>query len=161
MSYEDLDPEVAADLAFRDASERDPKRAREMPAWAPPRVVSRVPCRGRCGVVVDWPEEAELAAQTWDRVLADRGEAAIDRTMTVFCSACRARGAEMRAAGNRKMVDAMAEAIRELKLGCQPHRENELLDKLERAGHPDIAGLKQWLKDRDSKKGGRTTKGDL
>jgi hypothetical protein len=156
----DEDPEVLADLRFRESSARDRTRTGET-RWTPPKVVDRVPCRGRCGSVVEWTEEAEEAFTTWNRVLAKRDEAPLDRTRIVFCNACRAEGARAGAERNRKMVDAIAGAIRELKDGCESHREHELLDKLERAGHPDIPGLKQWLREKNAKGSKRVTRGAL
>lgn len=157
---DEMDPEVLADLRLRAATERDPSRSREMPSWSPPKVHSQVPCRGRCGAVVDWNEDAEERFQIFNRELERRNEAPLDRTKIVFCNACRAEGAKAAADRNRKLNDAVGAAIRELKMGCQSHREHELLDKLEKAGHPDIAGLRQWLKDQAAK-GKRGNKGDL
>lgn len=154
----DEDPEVVADLRLRAATERDPNRSREMPRYEPAKIHSHVPCRGRCGAIVSWTEEAEHAFQTWNRVLAAKAEAPLDKTRIVFCNTCRQRGAELTADANRKKVDAMAAAIRELKIGCHEHRENELLDKLEQAGHPDVPGLRQWLRD-NAGKSKRQTKG--
>ena len=158
---DEMDPEVLADLRLRASTERDRSRSREMPAYQPARVVDRVPCRGRCGSVVEWTEEAEEAFVTWNRVLARRDEAPLDKTRIVFCNACREEGAKAAAERNRKMVNAIADAIRELKNGCESHREHELLDKLERAGHPDIAGLKQWLRERSAKGNKRVSRGDV
>lgn len=159
---DETDPEVLADLQLRAFTERDQTRSREMPAYRPARVVDRVPCRGRCGSVVEWTEEAEEAFTTWNRVLAQRDEAPLDKTRIAFCNACRDEGTKAAAARNRKMVDAIAGAIRELKDGCDPARELELLGKLEKAGHPDIVGLKQWLANKaNSKSNRKITRGAL
>ena len=158
MSYEE-DPEVIADLRLRASSQFDRTRTGEVP-WTPPKIHSQVPCRNRCGALVDWTEEAQEAFEVWNRVLARRNESALDQTRIVFCDPCRSKGKPLLAANNRKLVDAVAAAIRELKNGCESHREHELLDKLDKAGHPDVAGLKQWLADK-ANKGRKVTKGSL
>lgn len=157
---DEIDPEVLEDLRLRASTERDRSRSREMPAWAPPKIHSNVPCRGRCGSVVEWTEDAEERFQIFNRELARRNDAPLDKTKIAFCNACRAVGDTAAAARNRKLVDAVAAAIRELKDGCESTREYELLGKLEKAGHPDIAGLKQWLTDKASK-GKRATRGSF
>lgn len=156
---DETDPEVLADLRLRDTSMRDCTRTGEA-HWTPPKIHSKVPCRGRCGSVVDWAEDAEERFQIFCRELAKRNQAQLDRTQIVFCDNCRAIGNLAAAQRNRKLVDAVAVAIRELKDGCEPHREHELIDKLTRAGHPDIAGLVQWLKDKKNS-AKRVTRGAL
>ena len=159
MTYDSDDPEVIADLRLRASSQYDRSRTGEVP-WTPPKIHSQVPCRNRCGALVDWTEEAQEAMEVWNRVLARRGETPLDQTRVVFCNPCRAGGRKQLAANNRKLVDDVAKAIRELKAGVELHRENELLDKLEKAGLPDVSGLRQWLADKANKKQ-KVTRGSL
>jgi hypothetical protein len=153
MSHDDMDPEVRADLELRErlAASRprvsDGQFAEKIREAAKPRIIERVPCRNRCGAVADWTEEAEQAFMTFNHKLASAAEAPLDKTRIVFCPSCARRLSAESSQRNRMMVNKIGDAIRELKAGCPPRREDELLDKLERSGHPDIAGLKQWLKD--------------
>lgn len=161
MSF-DEDPEVVADLRLRAATERDSSRSREMPVYAPAKVIDRVPCRNRCGSVVSWTEEAEQTFQTFNRQLARRAEAPLDITRILFCPSCEAAGRKARAAALPEFHAKIAEAIRELKAGCDDARQRELLEKLKKAGHPDVAGLEQWLRDQaNGKHGKRVTRGAL
>jgi hypothetical protein len=157
----DIDPEVLHDAYLRAVSERDTARGRDLPEWSPPKIHSQVPCRGRCGSLVDWTEDAEDRLQMFNRELVRRNDAPLDQTKIAFCGACREAGTTAAAQRNRKLVDAMAEAIKELKDGCESHREYELLDKLKRAGHPDVDGLTQWLTDKNNKGSKRIGKGSL
>src|SRR5689334_13171709 len=109
MSDRELDPEVLADLRLRAATERERGHLRDapMPTWQPPKIVDRVPCRGRCGNLVDWTDAAEERVAVFNRRLLATREAPIDKTRVVFCSACSAKGREMAAENNTKKADAM------------------------------------------------------
>jgi hypothetical protein len=155
----DIDPEVLADIQLRNRSQYDRTRT-GAPEWTPPKIHSHVPCRNRCGAVTEWTEDAEERFEIFNRILARRNEAQLDRTKIVFCDKCRGDGAKQSSERNRKLVDAVAVAIRGLKDGCDAARELELLAKLDKAGHPDIAGLKQWLGDKAKGKS-RVKKGDM
>ncbi len=77
----------------------------------------------------------------WDRKLASDDEAGLDRTRIAFCDACTKLGKGMQGDRNRKAVEAMREAIVELKSAGNPRGEKTLIAKIERIGHPDISGL--------------------
>ncbi len=146
-----LDPEVLADLRLREATERDATRSREMPKYVAPRIVERVPCRARCGQLADWTDEAEQAFETFNRALAAKADAPLDKTKIAFCSACVDEGRKLIADNSRKHVDKLAEKVRELKDSERPWDEGELLSQLRKLGHPDIPGLVSALRDRRDK----------
>ena len=161
---DEMDPEVAADLRLREASRFDRSRNQgDMPKYVPAKVIDRVPCRNRCGAVVSWTEEAESTFQTFNRQLAKKLEPQLDKTKIVFCNTCRASGVAQAADRNRKQVDYIAGIIRELKGGLDGDKYREAIDKLKKAGHPDIDGLEQALREKAaSKPGGRKfSKGSL
>lgn len=158
---DEIDPEVLADIRLRDATTRDQTRSGEV-RWVPPHIVDRVPCRNRCGSLVDWTEEAEDAFQKFNGMLAGKADAPLDKMQIMFCRRCRAEGEKKRADGLRGFYDRVNEAIRELKNGCEPSRERELLEKLHRAGHPDVKGLEQCLRDKaNAKSSRRVARGSL
>lgn len=157
---DEIDPEVLADLRLRASSQHDRTRT-GAGTWSPPKIVDRVPCRNRCGAVVAWTAEAEDTFQTFNRQLAARADAPLDKTRIMFCARCEAEGRAQRATGLRGLHAKVAEAIRELKNGCEPDRERELLAKLSKAGHPDVKGLEQWLREKAAKSSRRVTRGSL
>lgn len=164
MRFEE-DPEVVADLKLRAATEHDRSRSREMPVFAPSPTIARVPCRGRCGITVEWSEDAEDRFRMFNRILAAKSDAPLDKTRIVFCRVCASRGSAGAAENNRQKVDAMAKWIRELKADPSPNgeRERELLEKL-KPHHPDLDGLTQAIKTRretSSSKHGRVRRGSL
>jgi hypothetical protein len=147
VSFEE-DPEVVADLKLRAATERDRSRSREMPAFVPPKFKGKVPCRGRCGGVVDWTEDAEERFEMFNRILKSKMEAPLDKTLIVFCEKCKSVGLAAAAAVNLKKVEVMAKLIRELKTKSDPPGETEILEKLKKLDHPDIPGLLISLRDK-------------
>lgn len=165
---DELDPEVIADLRLREYTARsrpglsDAAFGQAIRAAAIPKVVDRVPCRNRCGAVVAWTEEAEDTFQTFNRQLARKVEAQLDKTRIVFCSTCRTNGLAMGAERNRKQVDYIAPLIRELKNGPSADRYREILDSLRKAGHPDVDGLHAALLEKAAAKGTkRVARGSL
>jgi hypothetical protein len=162
MSDEE-DPEVEADIRLRESSRFDRSRNQgDAPTYVPPKIVDRVPCRNRCGSVVSWTEEAENTFQTFNRHLAGRAEAQLDKTKIAFCNTCRTAGVGLAAERNRKQVDYIAARVRELKGGCNSDRYGELLKELTKAGHPDVDGLRQALTDKaNAKSSKRVAKGSL
>jgi hypothetical protein len=156
------DPEVIADLKLRAATEHDRLRSREMPAFVPSPVIDRVPCRNRCGAVVGWTEQAEETFQTFNRELARKMEPQLDKTRIVFCNTCRMAGGALSADRNRKQVDFVAQVIRELKSGLNGEKYQEAIQKLRKAGHPDVEGLEQTLRDKEAAKPSKKfTRGSL
>lgn len=155
MSFEE-DPEVVADLRLRAYTERsrtgistEAFGAAVRQAATPPRIVDKVPCRGRCGALVDWPEDAEDRFQLFNRILASKAEAPLDKTRITFCDKCRATGMAMQGERNRKATDMMQQLIAELKAGPKSSdRERELLEKIKKLGHPDVNELVQAIKAR-------------
>ncbi|NUO49774.1 MAG: hypothetical protein HOV80_13040 [Polyangiaceae bacterium] len=162
MSFEE-DPEVIADLRFRESSMFDRTRTGEA-RWSAPTIVERVPCRARCGAVVEWTDEAEERFQIFNRHLIGKREAPLDKTKICFCDGCRAKGRKAAAESNRDRVDYMRPLILELRGDPAPNgqREREIIEKLKKAGHPDIEGLCQAIKARrESKPQGRTRRGAM
>lgn len=93
-----LDPEVLADLRRREASERDPSRARRDPTdWTPPVIVEHWPCRGGCGQMVGVTREAIDALATGNALLAKRREPPISKAKVVWCPDCKRRDDELAA----------------------------------------------------------------
>lgn len=89
MSSDD-DPEVAADIARRDASERDPARTRGRGAyaWKAPVVAEQWPCALGCGAIVAVTRE-EIDAHAWGNEQAvSKGFPPIPRELP--CAACKA-----------------------------------------------------------------------
>lgn len=162
MSFEE-DPEVIADLRLRESSTRDRTRTGET-KWQPPKIVEHVPCRARCGAMAEWTEEAEERFAMFNRMLASRMDAPLDKTRIVFCNACRAKGVGAAADSNRDRVAYMRPLILELRGEPAPkaEREREILEKLKKAGHPDLGGLvKAIAARRESKPQGRTRRSSL
>jgi hypothetical protein len=152
MSFSE-DPEVVADIKLRAATLRDSSRSREMPTFIPARITGQVPCRGRCGSLVDWTEEAEERFAIFNRILARKMEAPLDKTRIAFCNKCRTTGMAMQGERNRKATDLMKQFIVELKNGPKSaERERELVDKITKLGHPDVAGLVQAIQERKASK---------
>lgn len=149
MSFDEEDPEVVADIRFREASTRDRSRSGEA-RWQAPEIVDRVPCRARCGSLVDWTEEAEERFAIFNRQLKRKMEAPLDKTKIVFCDGCRTKGLKAAAERNRDAVEFMKPLILELRGEPAPkgEREREIIEKLKKAGHPDIEGLCQAIKTR-------------
>jgi hypothetical protein len=147
VSFDEEDPEVIADLKLRAYTERDRSRSREMPTYVPAKIIGQVPCRGRCGALVEWPEDAEERFAIFNRILASKAEAPLDKTRIAFCSRCVARGREGAADANRKGVEGMARLIRELRSDPGPNfeREKEILEKL-KPHHPDLTGLVEAIR---------------
>lgn len=158
MSDEE-DPEVAADLALREhaAATRprmsDAQFGRALNKAAAPAVIGVVPCRGRCGSVVDWTEEAEHAFDAFNRKLSRDREAPLDKTRIAFCNRCRTHGAKLSAENNRKQVDKLAELIRELKdePPPRPDRERDIVEKIKALNHPDVDALVLTIREKRAK----------
>jgi hypothetical protein len=149
VSDDEEDPEVIADLRLRAASEFDRTRTRPTGhrSFSPDPVIGQVPCRGRCGALADWTESAENAFQTWNRVLERRDEGPLDKTRIVFCETCRKLGQHMSAERNRVHVDKLADLIRQLKESTEPESERDLIERIAKLNHPDVAGLVKAIKD--------------
>lgn len=157
---DESDPEVAADLALRAASERDTTRTRGhgVYGYVQPPTVEHWPCRGGCGVMVAITQEALHAAAVHDRELARRREAPIPRAKCVFCDKCRALGVDIAAERNRKHVDALAELVRELKASPGPgvERERQLIHNIRLMHHPDVDGLVRAIAERRASETGKS-----
>lgn len=165
----EIDPEVAADLALRASSQFDTDRTRGAVGvsgarWSPPKFVTQWPCRGKCGVLVDVDEFTVEVFAKFNRVLRQRDEQPLDASAIVFCDACRDQGKALAAQRNRQKVDAIGNAIRELKeLAAQPEtprsleQQRDILMKLRKHGHPDVDGLVLAIRESlSAKKKGRT-----
>jgi hypothetical protein len=165
---DEQDPEVVADLqlrAYTAASRKglsDAQFGDAIKAAATPRIIDKVPCRARCGRLTEWTEEAQDAFDTFNRKLSGEREAPLDKTRIAFCDNCRKLGATYAADRNRKQVDALAVLIRELKDEPPPNtqRERELVEAIKKAGHPDVEGLVQTVREKRAKQPtGKRTRG--
>lgn len=162
------DPEVIADMQLRARTERDRGRltdaqfAAKIRDAAKPKIIERVPCRGRCGALVDWTEEAEESFRTFSRILLAKRDAPLDKTRIVFCVACRARGRIEAGDGNRRHVDELRDAIRRIKGSANPDSERDLIQKLRDLKHPDVEGLLEALRTKGVKQpGSRARRGAM
>lgn len=162
----DEDPEVVADrqLQTYTAASRpgltESEFAAKIREVAKPSIVGVVPCRNRCGSVVDWTEESEYAFEVHNRELQRQNEPSLDKTKIVFCPSCVAKGRAIRADANRKHTDLLAEKIRALKDASNPSDERELIKQIEKLGHPDVPGLLGTIAEKNSK-GRRIRKADI
>lgn len=155
---DELDPEVAADIALRESSVHDRTRTRGagVYAWSTPVVVDRWRCRGNCGGIVTVTEEAQHALEVNNRQLARKNEPPLDTNKIAFCEKCRTIGVTVGDDRNRKHVEALSRLIAELKQNAdandQDHqRERELLQNCRLMHHPDIDGLTLAIKQRREK----------
>lgn len=150
MNFDDEDPEVAADRIARTYPSRegtsDEAFERSIRTTAIVNKLGTVPCRSRCGGVVDWTQEAEDMFQGFCRQLAAKREAPLDKTRIVFCNTCRARGRIEAGAANREHVNRLADVIRKLKASSNPDGERELLEQARKYSHPDVSGLLEALR---------------
>lgn len=170
MSF-DEDPEVIADLRLRASTEHDRSRSHEPPTYKPPVFVAKWRCKTPgCGALVDVTEECMERLAVFNSRLRTIGEMPIDPHSVVYCADCLDRDKAARSDRRRREVDRMAAVIRGIKGGDFPIRvewngqahqldEREAYEKLERWGHPDVAGFKQALIDGANSGGrGRTRK---
>ena len=177
-SEDQVDPEIQADIDLRNSSARARPGlslsdfAAKLKATAVPVIHSHVPCRGRCGSVVAWTQEAEDTFQMFNRQLASSMDAPLDKTKIAFCDKCRKYGANLAADRNRKAANATADLIRELRGGTKapeppgpaptPEKERDIIEKLRALGHPDIEGLTRTIRDaRESKSAKSSRRGSM
>jgi len=155
--FDDEDPEVRHDRMLREESMRDTSRTRGKGIydWKPPVFVCHWQCRGKCGAMVGITQDTIDHLEQFNRYLERRGEPPIDTTKTVFCDACIKYGKSLQGDNNRNRVDALAELIRELKNSIAPDRERDLIERIRKAGHPDVDALVQVLTEKRAKGVGR------
>lgn len=171
---DEFDPEVAADLAFRDASERDTTRTRTANYdWKPDRVVGAWKCRvPKCTNHVAVTQEAYDQLAICNRRLAQVGEEPqIETSDVMYCDRCTVEFKRTAADRRRQHVDRMAEVIQQLKAGesrirMRTNDGEQWLDELRALealkhkpwNHPDVKGLEEALKrrrERDNKPNAR------
>lgn len=154
---EDLDPEVAADLALRVSSMQDRTRSRDARYdWSPAVIVGQWRCRNRqCGTWVPVPVGAMEAFAEFNQQLRARGEASLDQDTILTCDPCRVLLAGLFAKKRREQTERMRAAIIELKQTKDPARERAIVEQLRIWHHPDIDGLVTWLRERDKAGNGR------
>jgi hypothetical protein len=172
VSDEEFDPEVAADLAFREASERDTTRTRGKGVydWTKVKFVAMWRCkRPGCVGTLEITQEAVDALETSNRELDRRGERRIATSEVVYCETCRKEFLRTAPDRRRAQVDRMAYVIQQLKAGETRIQvrdkdgerwldEREAFDQLEKWGHPDVKGFEEALKrrrERDNKSNAR------
>lgn len=140
---EDLDDEVLADLALRDATELDTTRTRPaIYSWDKPKFVTLWRCRvPGCGEFVPTTQDAIDELAVFNRELVRRGEQPIDEHQVMYCDSCRLRLKASAPARRHGQVERMADAIRKLKASQDPLTERELVAQIRKWGHPDVDGL--------------------
>lgn len=145
------DPEVLADLALRASSEHDRTRTRGEGVydWAPLVGVGVWACRrpGCQGHATVYQPNLD-ALDVFNRRLASKGEPPLDVTKILYCDGCWAEYKRTAPERRRGQVERMAVAIRSLRESNDPERERELLDSLEKWGHPDVPGLVAAIRER-------------
>lgn len=163
-SERQVDPEIAADLKLREATERDTTRTRApvtvMGGTWPPVYVVSWPCRVKsCRVPVPVTDAAVDALATMNRKLVRDGSYPIDTADVVFCPEHESQLARARIDWAIQARDKTREAILELRSDPPPHpeRERDLLEKLDALGHPDVKGLGIWLA--EERKRGKSRRG--
>jgi hypothetical protein len=155
----DEDPEVHADIGYREASKHDHTRTRAMaPALGGDRsIVTEWPCRAKCGRQVGVTETTLEVWRMFSKTLRARGEDGLDASAIVYCDACRAAIMTREGTEARKYTDRMREIVGQLKdavaTGNAP-MERELTKKLQ-GRHPDVTGLVESLRNsKRTKRGG-------
>ncbi len=154
MSFDEEDPEVAADLALRESSVFDRSRTRVEPAmlatWAP-RVafVGMWRCRGGksfvCSSMIPVTEETIERWMMFNARLRDIGQSPIDSGEVLRCDRCVEAWRAQRPATIWDRVDAMAKLIQALKNSDRPEEEREIIKQLTAWNHPDVRGLLQAI----------------
>lgn len=139
-----LDPEVAADLALRDRTERDTTRTRGDGTydWRPPAILESWPCRG-CGELVGMPAEAIDAARTCNRKLVAAGDKPLSKRELAVCEPCRARERIAERERDQRRAEIVAALTRELRRGVLPWREAAITDELREMGVDGAALIKR------------------
>lgn len=168
MSDDELiDPEVAADLALRDASEHDTERTRAMAGrlynWTKPVTTDTWPCK-RPGCKNRFPidDDDKERLKIFNEKLGSRNEELIRPSQIAWCQECRAEWVASAAERRAKRNGETAALIRELKASRDPAGEVDTIRQLQTWGHPDVRGLVMAIGDAASGKGKRkTSKGDL
>jgi len=158
------DPEVVADIRFRDESTRDRTRSRGEGVydWTPEKSVGVWACRNpRCRGYAQVFQPNIDAADAFDRQLAQRSEVPLDRTKILYCDACLSEYKRTSPDRRRGQVERMAVAIRQLKESDDPERERDLVANLEAWGHPDVPGLVSALRERKNAERGSNRRRSL
>lgn len=156
------DPEVLADLRFRDESERDSSRQRTArydwrPAEDEPVELWR--CRNpKCSrKAMAYREHVDSAAM-FDGQLASRDETPLDRSKILYCESCIVEFKRTAPDRRRGQVERMAVVIRKLKESSDPERERAHIEQLREWGHPDVDGLIKCLVEKRAQASGRSGK---
>ncbi len=154
MSFDEDDPEVAADLALRESSAFDRSRTRAEPVmlatWAP-RVafVGMWRCRGdkafHCGAMVPVSECTMERWMMFNARLRSIGQAPIDSGDVLLCDRCFEELRRIRSAKLWERVDRIAKLIEALKNSDRPDEEREIIKQLTEWHHPDVRGLLQAI----------------
>lgn len=141
MSFEEIDPEVVADLRLRAATMRDTSRGSDPYDWKPPKLVGgQLLCR-TCKIPVAVTEDTIERWWMFNGILRKRNEQPIAPDQIVFCDECVVEHKKHSADTRRREVDLLASMIRQLKETDDPQRERELIAQLRVQRHPDVDGL--------------------
>lgn len=89
MTFEH-DPEVSADLARREASERDARRRRQLLRERPDPVVESWPCRTGCGAMIGQTPTGIAAWEENNALLISAGMRPMTKLEVMWCPSCRA-----------------------------------------------------------------------
>lgn len=152
MSFEEVDPEVIADLQLRAASEHDPTRERPTALrFEPCPTVRMLPCRNKsCLKPCELTSTGQEQLVMFNRMLLRRGEQPINEHDLLVCGDCRSLLEKRIADRARERTTEMAETVRKLKDSKNPDAEHDLWRYVDKY-HPDPRGLRGWLRSRDAK----------
>lgn len=94
------DPEVLADLARRNASERERPGDRKAvgangKAWAPPVFVDHWPCRGGCSTMIGVTRDDVEIFQAMNRKLVATRQEPVPKSKVMWCPDCKRRDDEL------------------------------------------------------------------
>lgn len=157
MSFEELDPEVVADLQLRAATEHDSTRSRPTTLRFEPSVTVRLlPCRnGKCRKPCELTEDGQARIAQFNRILLARSDQPLNEHELLVCDECRALLESHKADRNREHRELMRKHVAALKNAADPFAkkggtgEYVLADEwtyVEKR-HPDPRGLAAWLRD--------------
>lgn len=160
MSEPANDPEVAADIALRNRTERQRSKIATLPIWHRPEYVANWPCRV-CATPVPVTADAVDTLERFNGMLSRRNETFIRTTEIMYCDGCRAEFKRSAAARRLGQVERMRPVIQRLKRSSNPESEQELIAQLKTWGHPDVPGLLQAIRDRMTSKGRKPDRGEV
>jgi hypothetical protein len=91
VTYREHDPEVSADIARREASERDVSRRRQLARELPDPIVEHWPCRTGCGAMVGQTAAGIEAWREANEKLTGWRMKPLTKAEVMWCPACKAK----------------------------------------------------------------------